>query len=212
MYSDEYGVESQCDTVYDDLSGIKDEPGCNEGTCTLDDTEAQQPFDSVGYVQHAEEIQSSSHMFGIVDYKQETVDGATDHQVYNNKMHNLLNTHVQNSSGDIRHYEQASDQSHNIDEQELAADNCQHQSSVYVKDVVKGSTHAHMQNVYDDPDLPVPAFLNHTNLEEGSVIITKCRMVCESLLNCASDVGSMTHFNPQYETCSYSRSTDLCSF
>lgn len=198
MYSDEYGVESQFDVVHDASPGIKDEPDCNEGTCTLDDLATRQQFDGAGYVQDADEIQSSSQTFGIINYKQETVEGATDHQLYNKKTYNLLDTHVPDSSGDIQHYDQASDQAYNIDEQECAADkHLQYQNSVLVKDVVKSSTRVQEQNVeYDDPVLPVPALLNHTNLEEGSVLVTKCRMVCENCLNCASNLGSMTHFNP----------------
>ncbi|XP_021929232.1 zinc finger protein 91-like isoform X2 [Zootermopsis nevadensis] len=140
LYSDEYGVESQFDLVHDASSGIKDEPDCDEGACTLDDlaNQQQQQLNSVGYVQHADEAQSSYQTFGFINFKQETVEGATDHQFYNAETYNLCNAHVPDSSGDIQHYDQASEHTYNIDEQEYAVDkHLQYHNSDHVKDVIK---------------------------------------------------------------------------
>jgi hypothetical protein len=122
-------------------------------------------------------------MFGMINYKQETMEGVIDHQCYNKDVQNALDTHVPDSSDDVQSYDQASDQTHTVDERECAADQrLQDESSVHVKDV-KRSTHFHEKNVdCDDAALPVPAILNLTNVE-GSVVVTKCRMVRENCLN-----------------------------
>jgi hypothetical protein len=208
VHSDEYGVDSQFDTFHDPSAGIKDEPVYNERTDTLKDSANQQQFDSAHYIQHADEIQSADDMYDIINHQQGTVEGAIDHQLYDQEIDFTLAAHIPDSYGDIRLYDKASDQIYNINEQEYAANkHHQYQSSVHIRDLVQSSANVHEQNVdFDGPVVPFSAFLNHTQLEEGSVIVTKCRMVCENYLNHAPmdlsyTLGPMTHFIHLYITC-----------